>query len=219
MTIHREGIKILVGFGVGLLLIVWVAMALFGNTIGYVTAGISIILYALIINFFRYQARKHPEADSDQIVVAPADGKVVVIEEVFESQILNERCLQVSIFMNVFNMHVNWVPVNGVVVHASHQEGRFMAANLPKASTENERSAVVIQTSKGQKVLVRQVAGAVARRIVTYPQVGDAVRINDNLGFIKFGSRVDLYLPLGSKILVRMGELTKGNITEIAELP
>lgn len=220
MTIHKEGKSLLVGIAIALLLVNAGVYTLAGNGVVLnVVYGLSVVLYALVINFFRYIELKHPLADRDDVVVCPADGKVVVIEEVDETQILGERCLQVSVFMNVFDKHVNWIPVNGVVEHSSHSPGRFMAAHLPKSSTDNERSAVVIRTAEGHRVLARQVAGAVARRIVTYSQVGDNCRINDNMGFIKFGSRVDLYLPLGSKVHVQVGQRVKGNITLIAELP
>lgn len=220
MTIHKEGKSLLVGIAIALLLVNAGVYTLAGSGVVLnVVCGLSVVLYALVINFFRYIELKHPLADRDDVVVCPADGKVVVIEEVDETQILGERCLQVSVFMNVFDKHVNWIPVNGVVEHSSHSPGRFMAAHLPKSSTDNERSAVVIRTAEGHRVLARQVAGAVARRIVTYSQVGDNCRINDNMGFIKFGSRVDLYLPLGSKVHVQVGQRVKGNITLIAELP
>ncbi len=220
MTLHKEGKGPLIAIGLGLLIINGAVCMLFAGSIGaYVIHTLSIILYLLVINFFRYIERKHPLASRNDVVVCPADGKVVVIEEVEETQILGERCLQVSVFMNVFNMHVNWVPVNGVVEHASHTPGRFMAAHLPKASTDNERSAVVIRTEEGHRVLVRQIAGAVAQRIVTYSQEGDHCQINDNLGFIKFGSRVDLYMPLGTKVHVQLGQKVDGNVTLIAELP
>ncbi len=220
MTLHKEGTSLLICIGLVLLfaclsiyLLVGVGLAL------QITAGISLILYLLVINFFRYEARKHPLAERNDVVVCPADGKVVVIEEVDEKEILNCRCLQVSIFMNIFNMHVNWIPVNGEVKHVSHNNGRFMAAHLPKSSTENERASVVLETPEGQTVLVRQIAGAVAQRIVTYPELGQEAHINENLGFIKFGSRVDLYLPLGSEVLVELGQKVQGNITQIANLP
>lgn len=220
MKIHKEGYGLIVGIFVVLLAInlsFWAFCKIYWLNI--TISVISAILYLLVINFFRYIERKHPLSNDNKAVVAPADGKVVVVEEVEETQILGERCIQVSIFMNIFNMHVNWIPVNGVVVYSSHQKGRFMAANLPKASTENERSAVVIRTADDKRVLVRQVAGAVAQRIVTYPKVGDKVNIDQNLGFIKFGSRVDIYLPLGTEVLVKVGDKTDGNITTIAKLP
>lgn len=220
MTIHKEGRSLLVGIAIALLLVNAGVYALAGSGVVLnVLCGLSIVLYVLVINFFRYIELKHPLADRNDVVVCPADGKVVVVEEVEETQILGERCLQVSVFMNVFDKHVNWIPVNGIVEHSSHSAGRFMAAHLPKSSTDNERSAVVIRTQDGHRVLARQIAGAVARRIVTYSQVGDNCCINDNMGFIKFGSRVDLYLPLGSKVHVQVGQRVEGNITLIAELP
>lgn len=219
MTLHKEGKGPLVAIAIGLIIVNLLVYVLAGGAVSCTIATLSVILYLLVINFFRYIERKHPLADRNDVVVCPADGKVVVVEEVEETQILGERCIQVSVFMNVFNMHVNWIPVNGVVEHASHSAGRFMAAHLPKASTDNERSAVVIRTEDGHRVLVRQVAGAVAQRIVTYSKEGQACHINENLGFIKFGSRVDLYMPLGTKVHVKVGEKVDGNVTLIAELP
>lgn len=219
MTLHKEGKGPLVTIAIGLVLINLFVYVLGGGTVSCVVGTLSLVLYLLVINFFRYIERKHPLAERKDVVVCPADGKVVVVEEVDETQILGERCLQVSVFMNVFNMHVNWIPVNGMVEHVSHTLGRFMAAHLPKASTDNERSAVVIRTEDGHRVLVRQVAGAVAQRIVTYSEEGKPCRINENLGFIKFGSRVDLYMPLGTKVHVKVGDKVDGNVTLIAELP
>lgn len=220
MTLHKEGTGTLISIAIGLVILNLGIFALAGlGTALYIAIALSLVLYALVLNFFRYIPLKHPLAERNDVVVCPADGKVVVIEEVDETQILGERCLQVSVFMNVFDKHVNWIPVNGTVEHSSHSEGRFMAAHLPKASTDNERSAVVIRTEDGHRVLVRQIAGAVARRIVTYSKEGDACRINENMGFIKFGSRMDLYMPLGTKVHVQLGQKVEGNITLIAELP
>lgn len=220
MTLHREGKGLLVGIAVALLIINLGAATLLGQTTALaIVHGLSVVLYLLVINFFRYEKRVHPQGKRADVVVCPADGKVVVIEEVEEAQVLGERCLQVSIFMNVFDMHVNWIPVNGIVEHVSHKSGRFMAAHLPKSSTDNERADTLIRTVEGHRVLVRQIAGAVAQRIVTYTQEGSPCQINENLGFIKFGSRVDLYLPLGTKVHTRLGERVKGNVTLIAELP
>ena len=152
------------------------------------------------------------------VVVAPSDGQIVTIEEVFESEYYKEKRIQVSIFMTVFNVHAQWAPMNGEVLVSKHHSGRFMAAYLPKSSTENERSTIVIKNNKGVSILMRQVAGALARRIVTYCKVGDNIEIDDQLGFIKFGSRIDLYLPLDSEILVKMDEKVVGNQTTIALL-
>lgn len=216
MLLHREGKGPLAGFAITLVGIN-ALIALFTGTISWWAAIPSGIFYALVLNFFRYESRKHSAGDLE--VVCPADGRVVVIEETEETEHLNRRCLQVSVFMSIFDMHVNWIPCNGTVEHVSHTDGRFLSAHLPKSSTDNERSAVIIRTKGGDEILVRQVAGAIARRIITYPEVGSRVSINENLGFIKFGSRVDLYLPLGTKVHVQVGQHVRGNITDIATLP
>lgn len=219
MILHKEGKGLLVSIGIILIAInLFVFTFIHADTIKFTILVVSVILYMLVVNFFRYIPRKNIRANDNNVIVCPADGKIVVIEEVDEKEILCARCIQVSVFMNVFNMHVNWIPVNGMVLHQSHTNGRFMAANLPKSSIENERSAVVIRTESGKKILVRQIAGAIAQRIVTYPKVGNRVSINDNLGFIKFGSRVDLYLPLDSKVMVKVGQKVRGNVDIIAEL-
>jgi phosphatidylserine decarboxylase len=173
------------------------------------------VLYALMVNFFRSPKRIFP-GDVENVVVAPADGKVVVIEKVFEPDHFKDERIQVSIFMSPMNVHANWYPVDGVVVRAEHQKGKFHKAWLPKASTENERSLVVIRMEDGREILVRQIAGAMARRIVTYAAVGEECFIDQHMGFIKFGSRVDLYLPLDFDLKVEMNQKTVGNETVIA---
>ncbi len=175
------------------------------------------LLYAIAVNFFRCPIRLF-EGETENVVVAAADGKVVVIEEVEENEYFHDRRLMVSIFMSVTNVHANWFPVEGTVTKVEHHNGNFHKAWLPKASTENERSTVVIRTPAGQEVLVRQVAGAVARRIVTYARRNEECYIDEHMGFIKFGSRVDVYLPLDTEILVRMGQTTVGNHTVIGRL-
>ena len=183
----------------------------------YVVAAICIILYAIAVNFFRCPIRLF-QGDVEKTVVAAADGKVVVIEEVEENEYFHDRRLMVSIFMSITNVHANWFPVEGTVKKVVHHNGNFHKAWLPKASTENERSTVVIETPEGQEILVRQVAGAVARRIVTYARENEDCCIDEHMGFIKFGSRVDVYLPTDSEILVEMGQKTVGNQTVIAKL-
>ena len=187
------------------------------SRVTYIFAAISLFLYLLMVNFFRCPIRTF-EQDTEKIVVAPADGKIVVIEEVDEHEYFHERKLMISIFMDVTNVHANWYPVDGVVKHVSHQNGKFMKAWLPKASTENERSTIVIETPEGQTIMARQIAGAVARRIVTYAQEGEECFIDEHMGFIKFGSRVDVYLPVNSEVCVTMGQKTTGNQTIIAKL-
>lgn len=184
----------------------------------YVFATITSIIYLVVVNFFRCPIRHYENEDTEGLIIAPADGKVVVIEEVEENEYFHDRRLMVSIFMSLFNVHANWVPCDGKVKIVRHHNGRFKAAWLPKASTENERSTVVITASNGQDILVRQVAGAMARRIVTYLQEGEACEIDEHMGFIKFGSRVDIYLPVGTKVNVELGQRTTGNETIIAKL-
>lgn len=172
----------------------------------YVVAAISITIYAIAVNFFRCPIRLFQE-DTEGTVVAAADGKIVVIEEVEENEYFHDRRLMISIFMSVTNVHANWFPVEGTVKKVVHHNGNFYKAWLPKASTENERSTVVIETPEGHEVLVRQVAGAVARRIVTYAREGEECNIDEHMGFIKFGSRVDVYLPIDkTEVLVHMGQ-------------
>ena len=218
IRLHREGTEILIASATLLTalngLVYW---ACEGNLLFYLSAAISIFVYLMMVNFFRCPIRRF-EQDTEKIVIAPADGKVVVVQEVDEQEYFHEKKLMISIFMNVTNVHANWYPVDGVVKHVSHQNGRFMKAWLPKASTENERSTVVIETPEGHMVMARQIAGAVARRIVTYAQEGEECYIDEHMGFIKFGSRVDVYLPLGSEPCVKLGQKTTGNETIIAKL-
>ena len=168
MKVHKEGTGLLLT----LFTILFIVNITLYHTVGkgmlfYSVAFVSTVLFLLVLNFFRSPFRRFPY-DSEGLVIAPADGTIVAIEEVMENEILHKKCLQISIFMSIFNVHANWFPVNGTVKHVSHQNGRFMAAYLPKSSTENERSAVVITTRNGVDVLARQIAGAMARRIVTY---------------------------------------------------
>lgn len=218
MKVHKEGTGLLLS----LFTIFFVVNLVIYHTVGkggifYGVAFITSIFFLLVLNFFRSPARCFPY-DSEGLVIAPADGTIVAIEEVEENEILHRPCMQISIFMSVFNVHANWFPVNGTIKYVSHQNGRFMAAYLPKSSTENERSAVVITTRNGVDVLARQIAGAVARRIVTYAKPGDKCHVDDQMGFIKFGSRVDVYLPVGTEVLVNMDQKVIGNQTPIARL-
>lgn len=183
----------------------------------YAYMAICIILYAMVVNFFRCPIRIF-NGDKEGTVLAAADGKVVVIEEVDENEYFHDRRLMISIFMSITNVHANWFPVEGLVKKVVHHKGNFHKAWLPKASTENERSTVVIETPDGKDVLVRQIAGAVARRIVTYAREDEDCYFDEHMGFIKFGSRVDVYLPTDTEVLVKMGQRTVGNQTVIAKL-
>ena len=218
IRIHHEGTDTLIISAIALLAVnsgLWYFLDCLWPF--YVTAAVSVIVWLLLLNFFRCPIRLFG-GETEKTVVAPADGKVVCIEEVDEQEYFHDRRLMVSIFMSVLNVHANWYPCDGVVKKVAHQNGRFQAAWLPKASTENERSMVVIETPEGVEVMARQIAGAMARRIVTYAEPGEACYIDEHMGFIKFGSRVDVYLPVGTEVCVKLGEATVGNETVIAKL-
>lgn len=218
IRIHQEGTHILLMLFFGLLIVNGALFLLFDTKIPfYSVVTVSVVFFLLVLNFFRSPKRTY-EGDVEKLVLAPADGKVVVIEEVDENDHFHDRRKMVSIFMSVFNVHANWFPVEGKVIRVEHENGRFRKAYLPKASTENERSLVVIKTPEGTEVLVRQIAGAVARRIVTYAHEGEDCLIDQHMGFIKFGSRVDVYLPLDTEVCVTLGEKTVGDETVIAKL-
>lgn len=215
--IHREGTEILI---LGFLVLVSAGFLLWYYLPGLfvlnvVLSAVFVVTYLLMVNFFRSPKRIFP-GDVENVVVAPADGKVVVIEKVFEPDHFKDERMQISIFMSPTNVHANWYPVDGVIKRVEHQRGKFHRAWLPKASTENERSLVVIEMEDGREVLVRQIAGAMARRIVTYAAAGEECFIDQHLGFIKFGSRVDLYLPLDFELKVELNQKTVGNETIIA---
>jgi len=218
MAVHKEGYKIiLVAFLIAALINVAVFLASNGDIHFLKISGVvTIILFFLIVSFFRSPRREH--YGNDDAILAPADGKIVVIEEVEEPEYLKEKCIQVSIFMSPTNVHINWFPVDGIVKYFRHHKGRFKAAYLPKSSTENERTTIVIKHADGVLVLLRQVAGAMARRIVSYVEEGKEVKQGQQLGFIKFGSRVDLYLPLDTKIDVKLNQKVRGKQTIIGWL-
>jgi len=218
VKIHREGTNILVILMLILVVInlsAW--MFIRPEAIPITFSVISGILYLLVVNFFR-SPRRSFKGDRENVVVSSVDGTVVALEEVFEPEVLRRKVRMLSVFMSVFNVHANWFPIDGEVLMVRHHPGRYMSAYLPKASIENERSTVLIRATNGQEVLMRQIAGAVARRIVTYAQPGEPSNIEDHMGFIKLGSRVDIYLPLDAEIFVKIGDKTTGGITEVARL-
>lgn len=218
VKIHREGTNILIVVMLIMVVINLLAwMFIRPAAIPMTFSVISAVLYLLIVNFFR-SPRRTFKGDRKNVVVSSVDGTVVALEEVFEPEVLRRKVRMLSVFMTVFNVHANWFPVDGEVLMVRHHRGRFLSAYLPKASIENERSTILVRAVNGQEVLVRQIAGAVARRIVTYAETGDFANIEDHLGFIKFGSRVDIYLPLDAEILVKIGDKTMGGVTEIARL-
>jgi len=220
IKIHKEGYKIL---GVVFLILLIVNALVWrqngASTIFFVILALTLAAYSFVLFFFRSPSRVI-EIDDNNMILAPADGRVCVIEPTEEYEYFNgEKMMQVSIFMSLVSVHANWYPISGKVLYTKHHKGRHVAAYLPKSSSENERATTVIECNNGKKILMRQVAGALARRIVTYAAPNHECSINEHLGFIKFGSRVDLFLPLDSKIYVELGEGTKGNETILARIP
>lgn len=217
MKFHKEGIPTLlitVLFSAIIITIAHIAFPAF--TIAHWFAYVlSVFVLVVVLQFFRHPTRVH--TINEQAIVAPADGEIVVIEETEETEFFKDKRIQVSIFMSPINVHVNRYPIAGEVVYAKYHAGKFLVASLPKASTENERTTVVVKHKKGQSILFRQIAGALARRIVMYSKQGDTATQCGEMGFIKFGSRVDLFLPLNAKLKVKIGEMVKGSQTEIAE--
>jgi phosphatidylserine decarboxylase len=218
MTIHREGRTLLFVLLIVLFVLNWTVLYYFPQSTFAQNSVIlaSVIFYLLILQFFR-----NPIFDitrNDKQVLAPADGKVVVIEEAVETEYLKEKRKQVSIFMSPVNVHVNRMPVSGSISFYKYHPGKYLVAWHPKSSTENERTTVVVKMKDGVEILFRQIAGALARRIKCYVKEGQTLEQGEEFGFIKFGSRVDLFLPLDAKITVKIGDITKGGRTVIAEL-
>lgn len=214
MTLHKAGYSLLIKILLVLIALNCLTFYFIQNTPAvYTILSISVIFYLLVVNFFRFPNRRI--VLDDNTILAPADGKVVVIEETEETEYFKDRRIQVSIFMNIFNVHINWFPVNGIIRYFKYHKGKFSAAYLPKSSTENERTTIVIECTNGKNILMRQIAGAMAKRIVSYAPEGGEARQNKHAGFIKFGSRVDLFLPVGTTINVKLGQKTTGSQTVI----
>ncbi|WP_036875720.1 phosphatidylserine decarboxylase family protein [Hoylesella oralis] len=219
IRIHREGTDMIINSFIVIAAVALILWHSFDSKIPFWSfLFIFGLIYGIILNFFRCPIRYFASEDTNKIVVAPADGKIVVIEEVEENEYLHEKRLMISIFMSLFNVHANWFPVDGKVKFVKHFNGNYHKAWLPKASEENEHTDVMITTPEGVDVLCRQIAGAVARRIVTYAKEGEECYIDEHLGFIKFGSRVDVFLPIGTEVCVKMGQSTTGDQTVIAKL-
>lgn len=218
MKIHREGTNILILFFLVLAALnvpVWLFLPPY--VMPSIFTVISVVVYLFVFNFFRCPKRKY-RGERKDMVVSSVDGKVVAIEKVMENEYLKSEAMMVSVFMSPLNVHANWYPVDGTVEYVRHHRGRFLSAYLPKASSENERSTIGMVTDNGIRLTARQIAGAMARRIVTYARKGHRANIDDHLGFIKFGSRVDLYLPLDAEILVEMKQIVRGGVTPLARL-
>ena len=219
IRIHREGTDTLIYSVLAIGLVAYLLYHFVDNKIPFWSFAVIFgAAWLVVLNFYRCPIR-YFEGDTERLVVAPADGKIVVIEEVMENEYFHEKRLMVSIFMSLFNVHANWFPVDGKVKKVVHKDGNFHKAWLPKASEENEHADVLITTPEGEDILCRQIAGAMARRIVTYAKPGEECYIDEHLGFIKLGSRVDVYLPLGSEVCVKMGQYTTGDQTVLAKLP
>ncbi len=215
MRIHPEGKSMLLWTGLLLLVLNLLALLLFPAVLFYVL-GVSVVLFLTVLQFFRHPERLIPATDKN-LLYAPADGKVVVIEETNEPEYFQDQRLQVSIFMSPVNVHVNRTPIPGTVRYVKYHPGKYLVAWHPKSSTENERTTVVIDNGQTE-VLLRQIAGAMAKRIKNYLSVGQQVEQGQEMGFIKFGSRVDIFLPLDADIQVAIGDKVKGNKTVIARL-
>ena len=213
IKIHKEG-KVIVGITIALLLLIVVLSAIFlPYQANYITSFLSLLILVLVLRFFRVPQRI--PFQEEKTITAPADGKVVVIEKVEESEYLGQKTIQVSIFMSIHNVHVNFHPVSGEISYVKYHPGKYLLAKHPKSSTLNERSSVGYHTPHGS-LLVRQIAGYVARRICCYAEKGIQVKQGDELGFIKFGSRLDLFIPTDAEILVTPGQNVIGGITPVA---
>ena len=218
IRIHREGTnELTISFAIYAAIAALLWYAFDTKVLFWLFAVVFGATWALVLNFYRCPIR-YFNGDTEKMVVAPADGRIVVIEETVEDEYFHDERLMISIFMSPLNVHANWFPVDGKVKFVHHQNGNYHKAWLPKASEENEHADIMIETPDGQEVLVRQIAGAMARRIVTYAKEGEECYIDEHLGFIKLGSRVDVYLPLGSKPCVTMDQPTTGDQTVIAKL-
>lgn len=217
MTIHREGRTLLFVLLVALFALNWAISYFFSDAIiiQNIIIGVSLAFYLLILQFFRIPLF---EVQTDEKrVLAPADGKVVVIEETEETEYLKSKRKQISIFMSPINVHINRMPVTGVISYFKYHPGKYLVAWHPKSSTENERTTVVTKMNNGTEIVFRQIAGALARRIKCYVKEGQQLHQGDEFGFIKFGSRVDIFLPLDAKVMIQVGDVTKGGKTVIAE--
>lgn len=218
MKIHREG-KTIILLTAGVTFLIWLAMLLFTHhwtVLHYVFLGALVVFDLMVAAFFRIPRRIFTVSDNE--LISPADGTIVTIEQVFEKHYIKEECMQVSIFMSGTDVHVNRYPCDGVVEYVKFRRGNYFVASYPKSSDLNERTEVGIKLANGKKIMIRQVAGVMARRIVCYAKEGEAVRQNQEMGFIKFGSRIDLFLPLDFPISVQLQDRVKNAISPIAEI-
>ncbi|MBE6224804.1 MAG: phosphatidylserine decarboxylase family protein [Bacteroidales bacterium] len=217
MKVHKEGYNIIaVAFIIASAVVLGLYCLLGWGVLTKTMSGAALLVFAFVVRFFRVP--KRTLVVNKDLVVAPCDGKVVLIQEVEENEYLKEKCLQVSIFMSVFNVHVNYYPVGGRILYSKHHEGAYVVASYPKASELNERTSIVVETASGTTILFRQIAGYIARRIVCYAKPGEQAQQCSQVGFIKFGSRMDLFLPLGTELNVKIGDRTRACETVVAKL-
>ncbi len=212
MKLHKEGRKFAYG-SAGILIVCMLASVVYGSGVFRFLSLVLLVWTAFVFYFFRDPMR--PLVEDLDVINCPADGKVVVIEKTYEPEYFKDERWQISIFMSPANVHVNRFPISGEVIHYQYHPGKYLVAWHPKSSTENERNTIILEDPAGRQLLVRQIAGAVARRIVCYLRPGDKVKQGEELGFIKFGSRVDVFLPLDAEILVEPGQIVKGNIDQL----
>lgn len=217
MKIHKEGF-----FSIALVLVLALVISVIslylshGAAYAWIISAIVFSFAIFVVSFFR-SPKRIPNGDS-QLISAPADGTIIIIKEVEEGEYLKKRVIQVSVFMSFFNVHVNWYPMSGVISYYKYHPGDYLAAWHPKSSEKNERSTIVIKNENGEEILFRQIAGLFARRVVSYSEYDKEVKAGDEAGFIKFGSRADIFLPLDSELLVKKGDNVKGAETIIAKL-
>lgn len=218
MYIHKEGYKI-IALTTLLVIVIISLMNYFidsWNWYWYFLVGLIMVAALVVIRFFRIPKRELIHNENQ--IIGSADGTIVVVEQVYEPEVLKSECIQISTFMSPNNVHVNRYPISGKVIYTNYHNGKYLIAKHPKSSTLNERTTVCIETEKGQRIVVRQIAGALARRIVCYAKQGQDVRQSEELGFIKFGSRVDVFIPLNSNVHVELEDKVKGGLSVLATL-
>lgn len=216
MTIHREGFRYIIMATIAWAIIGYLSFHFLVSFIwlAYLINAAVFLIWFWVLWFFRLPNRQLTVADN--LVISPADGKVVVIEETYEPEFFKDNRLQISVFMSPLNVHVNRSPINGIVKYLKYHPGKYLVAWHPKSSTENERTTVVVGNNKIQ-ILLRQIAGAMARRICYYVKEGDTLQQNGEFGFIRFGSRVDIFLPIGTQVDVKIGQVVQGGVTVLAK--
>lgn len=218
MRIHKEGYKIIATtFGIAAIVII-LSFLIIGNTIATkIISGFGILVFLVIVRFFRCPNRVATLGEN--LVVAAADGKIVRVKKVKENEFLKGECIQVSIFMSIFNVHVNYYPVGGEIIYSKYHDGKYLVAFHSKSSEKNERTSIAVRCANGDRVLFRQIAGYIARRVVLYAKEGEHANQCSEVGFIKFGSRIDIFLPTDAKIKIKKGDNVRACQTIIAELP